>query len=369
VRIVQACPYSWDAPGGVQVHVRDLSEELRSRGHQVLILAPGDRPRSDPGIQIVGRPVRIGYQGTVAPLCFTPASFVAVRQGLGAFRPDVIHAHEPLVPSTSMFAILASGRAATVGTFHAYSESSELFDKTKSFVRPVWKRLRQRIAVSNAAADFVRSRMLTGDVEIVPNGVDVARFAAAMGPPEGLPEGRLVLWVGRLDPQKGFPVALAAFAEVARDHGDLRFLVVGDGADRTAVGMQPEDVRRKVTMLGMVPNERLAPYYAAADAYLNGAVGQESFGLVLVEAMAAGAPVVATDIPCYRDVVNDGETGLLAPPNDPHALAGALRRVLDDPALADRLREAGRERAATFAWPRVADRIEEAYERARRDTI
>jgi phosphatidylinositol alpha-mannosyltransferase len=368
VRIVQACPYSWDAPGGVQVHVRDLAAELRSRGHQVLILAPGDRPRADPQIQIVGRPVRIGYQGTVAPLCFTPASFVAVRQAIGALRPDVIHVHEPLVPSTSMFATLAGGRAATVGTFHAYSESSELFDRAKSFVRPVWKRLRRRIAVSNAAADFVRSRMLTGDVEIVPNGVDVARFAAAE-PAEGLPEGPRVLWVGRLDPQKGFPVALAAFAEVARDRDDLRFVVIGDGADRTAVGMQPEEVRRKVTMLGMVPNERLGPYYAAADAYLNGATGQESFGLVLVEAMAAGTPVVATDIPGYREVVVHQETGLLAPPNDPQALADALRRVLDDPALAERLRAAGRERAETFAWPRVADRIEEVYERARRDTI
>jgi phosphatidylinositol alpha-mannosyltransferase len=200
-------------------------------------------------------------------------------------------------------------------------------------------------------------------VEVVPNGVDVARFAGAVSPPAGLPAGRVVLWVHRLDPQKGFPVAVRAFARLAAELPDVHLVVAGDGHDRDAVGLLPVSDRGRVAMLGTVPNEDLPGQLAAADVFVAPALGQESFGIALVEAMAAGVPVVASAIPGYDEVVRDGVDGLLVPPADVNALAAALRRVLEDPGLAAGLARAGRERAASYSWDVVTPRLEAIYER------
>ncbi|MBI4259209.1 MAG: glycosyltransferase family 4 protein, partial [Actinobacteria bacterium] len=296
MRVALACPYDWDAQGGVQVHVRQLAAHLRARGHQVLTLAPGGRlgvRAGEPDVRIVARPLRVPYQGTVAPIAPSPLSLARVRTALRAFRPDVVHVHEPLVPSTSMAAALVA-RSPVVATFHAHAERSGLFDRAAPLLRPVWRRLDLRLAVSEAAASFVGDRM--GDrPRVVPNGVDVRPFATAT-PAPGVPEGRPILWVGRLDRQKGFPVAVGAFADVAAGVPDAVLLVAGDGADRGAVDRLPADVRARVVMLGSVPHDRLPGYHAAAELFVAPALGQESFGIVLVEAMAAGLPVIASDI-------------------------------------------------------------------------
>ena len=357
MRIVQACPYDWDAPGGVQVHVRELSGHLRRRGHEVLVLTPGREPPG-PGVRRVGRPIRVPYQGTVAPVCPSPVSAARVRSAVRAFAPDLVHAHEPLTVSTAMFATLAA-RAPVVATFHAHVERSKLFDGVAPALRPVWRRLAERVAVSRAAAQFVEARMGDG-VRIVPNGVDVAAFTDA-APATGLPAGRRILWAGRLDRQKGFPVAVEAFELLAAERKDVVLVVAGDGADRGAVDRLPPGVRERVVLLGAVPHHRLPPYHAASDAFVSPALGQESFGLVLVEAMAAGLPVVATAIAGYDEVVRDGVDGLLVPPGDAGALAGALGRVLEDPTLAAQLAEAGRARAREFDWEVVVDRLEGIY--------
>jgi phosphatidyl-myo-inositol alpha-mannosyltransferase len=364
VRIVQACPYAWDAPGGVQVHVRQLARELRRRGHEVLVLAPG-RDAAEVGVRLVGRPVRVPYQGTVAPISPWPSTAARTRSAVRSFRPDVVHAHEPLSPSVGMFAARAAREvgAPVVATFHAYAEASRLFDLAAPAVRPLWRRLAVRIAVSEAAAAFVRSR-LGGEVVVVPNGLDVAAFASAT-PAADLPAGRRILWVGRLDRQKGFGVALRALASILEREPNALLVVAGDGEDRRLVGQAAPDVRRRVAMLGAVPHDRLPSLHAAAEVFASPATGQESFGYVLVEAMAAGLPVVATDIPGYREVVRDGEEGLLVPPADPAALAAAVSRVLSDADLAGRLGEAGRRRAARYDWGVVAGRIEDLYARAR----
>jgi len=263
-----------------------------------------------------------------------------------------------MVPSISMDATLKA-RVPVAGTFHAHAERSRLFDLAAPLLKPVWRRLAVRIAVSEAARSFVTSR-LGGEVRVIPNGLDIRMFRDAT-PAGDLPEGRRVAWVGRLDRQKGFPVALRAFELVAQDHDDLHLIVAGDGRDRSAVDSLPPSVRKRVVMLGAVPHDRLPPYLAACDVFVGAATGQESFGMVLVEAMAAGLPVVATDIAGYREVVRDGMDGLLVPPSDADALAAALRRVLDDPALAERLAGAGRTRAEGFSWDVVATRLEEAY--------
>jgi len=362
MRVLLACPYDWHAPGGVQVHIRQLGSVLRDRGHEVLVLAPGDAPATEAWVRIVGRPVRVAYRGTVAPISFSPSAWAKVRGRVRAFAPDVVHVHEPLTPSVSMLTTLAAD-APVVATFHAYLDRSRLMEFAGPLLRRIHRRISISVAVSDAAAAFLR-RVVRGPIEVVPNGVDVERFSHPGPCPEGLPAGRVILWVSRLDPQKGFPVMVRAFHRVALDTEDVWLVVVGEGRDRGAIDLLPESLRTRVLMRGVIPNEELHPYHGAADVFAAAATGQESFGYILVEALAAGVPVVATDIPGYREVVRDGVEGLLVPPDDPAALAGALGRVLDEPDLARALATAGRERARAFSWDEVAPRLEAVYRRA-----
>jgi phosphatidyl-myo-inositol alpha-mannosyltransferase len=358
VRILLACPYAWDAPGGVQVHVRQLAENLRERGHEVLVIAPGGQRADQPWVRIVGKPIRMRYQGTFAPICFSPASWRRIGRILTRFQADVVHAHEPTSPSTGMFAALRS-QAPVVATFHANVERSRLLTAALPLLRPVWRRLRMKIAVSRAARDFYGSRFGDG-IRVVPNGVDVELFSDAAPAPR-LPAGRRILWTHRLDPQKGFRVAVEAFAELAGEFPDLSFVVIGEGRDRSAIQALPAEARSRVFMLGTVPHDRLPPYHAGADVFVAPALGQESFGIVLVEAMAAGVPVVATDIGGYREVIRKDVDGLMVPPGDPMALAQAVARILREPELGKKLSEAGRARAREFTWDRVVGEVEDVY--------
>jgi phosphatidylinositol alpha-mannosyltransferase len=196
-------------------------------------------------------------------------------------------------------------------------------------------------------------------VRVIPNGVDVDLFRGAE--PADLPPGRRLLFVNRLDPRKGFSVAVEAFAGLGRAMGDLLLVVAGDGPERGAVDRLPADLRDRVLMLGAVPHHRLPPYHAAADVFIGPARGGESFGIVLIEAMSAGLPIVATDIDGWREVVRTDVDGLLVPPNDPAALATGIRRVLDDPELARRLSASGRRRSERYRWSTVVEEIEQAY--------
>lgn len=360
MRIALVCPYAWEAAGGVQVHVKNLAARLLERGHEAIVLTPTTVAPPRPWVRSVGRPVRVSYRGTVAPIA--PLSYRNVRSALASFRPDVVHVHEPLTPSASMFATLVAN-APVVATVHAYLDRSVAMEIAAPILRRIWRRVTVGIAVSDAAASFLRRALPDAALEIVPNGVDVGAFAGAE-PCADLPLGRRILWVNRLDPQKGFPIALAAFSKVLAEVPDAILVVVGEGKDREALGLLTESERARVDMRGAVPNEEVPSYLAACELFVSPAVGQESFGIALIEAMAAGLPVVAADIPGYREVVSDGVEGLLVPPRDPEALAAGLVRVLREPELAARLGEAGRERAGTFDWPIVVDRLEELYGRA-----
>ena len=362
MKVLLACPYDWHAPGGVQVHVRQLASALRDRGHEVLVLAPADSPATEPWVRIVGRPIRVPYGGTVAPISFSPSAWSKVRGRLRAFAPEVVHVHEPLTPSVSMLTTLAA-QAPVVATFHAYLDRSRLMQLAGPALRRVHRRITVSIAVSEAAAGFLR-RVISGAVEIVPNGVDVERFAHPGPPAEGLPVGRVILWVNRLDPQKGFGVMVRAFEALARERSELYLVVAGDGRDREALDRMSAAGRSRVVHLGTVSHADLPRYHAGADVFAAAATGQESFGIVLIEAMAAGVPVVATDIPGYREVVRDGVEGVLVPPEDPVALAAAIGRILDEPDLARSLAEAGRVRARTFSWSEVVPRVEAVYQGA-----
>lgn len=360
MRVALACPYALDAPGGVQVHVLQLARHLRMAGHETLLLGPGWAPPEDPAVVVVGKPVRVRFNGSVAAIAPDPRTRRRIRAALSAFRPDVVHVHEPLSPSTGMFAAQVAA-APVVGTFHAYADRSRAMQLAAPMLRGVWRRLAVRMAVSEAAAEFA-NRHFAGPVRIVPNGVDVELFTSAA--PATLPPGRRVLFVNRLEPRKGFDVAVRAFGILAPEVPDLRMIVAGAGSEQRSLELLPSAVRSRVLMLGRVPHDALPPYHAAVELFIAPAVGGESFGIVLVEAMAAGLPIVATDIPGYREVVRDGIEGILIPPRDPAALAAAVRRLLEHPEEMAKLGEAGRRRAERYSWAVVTREIEAAYEDA-----
>lgn len=365
MRVIQVCPYSWDAHGGVQAHVRHLADELRDRGHEVLVLAPGAAVPAEPFVRYVGRPTRIRFNGSVAPLCIDPFSAAVIRDAFDEFEPDVIHVHEPFAPSSSLLALLCAD-APVVATFHAYYERftvhGGIYTAFSQIMRPVRSRITHRIAVSRAAHRTMSARLGSTRSSIIPNGASIEHFARAH--PAELPPGRRLLFVGRLEPRKGFRHAIDAFAALGERYDDLRLVVVGEGPQRTQVRRLPPALRDRVDMIGGASHAALPTYHAASDLFISPATGRESFGIVLVEAMAAGLPVVASDLPGYSEVVRHEREGLLVPPADPAALAEAAARILDDPALARRLSVAGRLRARTFAWSRIAARVERVYTRA-----
>lgn len=360
MKIALACPYAWEDPGGVQTHVRELAEHLSAGGHNVLVLAPARGRVPQTWVRVIGRPVRLRYNSSSAPIDPRPWSTRHARDALRRFGPDVVHAHEPLAPSTGMWATLAS-EVPVVGTFHTGAATSRLYDVSAPILRRIARRVVIRVAVSEVAATVARAR-IGGRFEIVPNGVHVERFERAQ--PADLGDGTKLVFVGRLDERKGFPTAVEAFARLANEHPDLRLVVVGDGPQRSVVQVAPPHARARITMVGAVANVDLPPYLAACDLYLGTSTGGESFGVVLVEAMSAGLPVVASDIPGYDEVVSEGVEGLLVPPGDPAAVAAAVGQILGDPSGAAQMSVAGRERAAEFDWSRVAGRLEQLYERA-----
>ena len=343
MKVALACPYAWDAPGGVQTHVRQLAACLRTRGHDVMILAPGWVRPDDPSVTIVGRPLRIPFNGSVAPVCPDPRSRWRIRRALAAFRPDVVHAHEPFSPSTGFYATLES-EAPVVAVSHTYFERSLLFSLfSRAFAR-VWRRPAVWVGVSHASATFLRRHVGPGaDVRVIPNGVDVEPFRTAE--PADLPAGRRMLFVGRLEPRKGLRMAVDAFQRLAPRFDDLYLIVAGEGPERSILDTAPSDLQARLIGLGTVPHADLPRCHAAADVFVAPATGRESFGIVLVEAMAAGLPVVASDIPGYREVLRAGVDGLLVPPGDPAALADAVARILTDGDLAHRLSSAATARA------------------------
>jgi len=350
VRVALVCPYDLGAPGGVQVHVTGLAEQLRTRGHLVEVFGPGRGG--------LGTPIGVSYRGTVAPIAPWPGGLRLARRAFTRFEPDIVHVHEPFTPSASMWATLAA-TAPVVATFHAWLDRSRIYELAGPVLAPVRRRLASTIAVSPAAAEFAGRAVPRLDPEVIPNGLSVARFAEAM--PRAWPPGRRIAWAHRLDRQKGFMVMVEAFRSLAEERGDLWLTVGGDGVDRRAGEVLPDRLRGRVMMLGSLDHAQVPSLLAGADVAVAAATGQESFGIAVIEAMAAGVPVVATDIEGYRQVATAGVDALLVPPGDADALAAAIGRVLDDDDAASRLTDAGRRRAASFDWSVVADRIEGVY--------
>ena len=365
MRVAQVCPYAWDRPGGVQSHVRALTRALEERGHETAVIAPRSarsiRNGDDASATLVGRSVPVPANGSVAPLAFGPGAGAATRQALREFAPDVLHLHEPLIPSLSLLALL-NAAVPTVGTFHAAAPRSLGYGVSRSLLDRAVQRLNCRTAVSDAARALV-SQYFPGDYELTPNGVDAARFATAE--PLAWGPGLKVLFVGRLEPRKGIDVLLLAMRRL-RDLG-VRLFVAGDGPEALPAKARAVSLRVDVEWLGRLSETDLPRAYRTADVVCAPNLGGESFGIVLLEAMAAGAPVVCSDLPAFRSVATGAAR--FTPPGDSRALAGALRTALGDPEGRRRMAEASLLTAARFDWPRLVPHVEAIYERCAREPI
>ena len=360
MKALLVCPYSWATPGGVGAHVANLAEALRLRGHEVRIVAP-DAAES-PGVINVGRSIPIPYNGSIARLAFGPRVAMRVRVAIRRYRPDVIHVHEPFAPSVSLATILSTRRP-VVATFHASAPGSRAYRFAAPALRPLYRRLAGRIAVSEEARRTVEDALGNG-LRVIPNGVSAALFSGL-----GEPSGSAVLFIGRFEPRKGARVLIDAFPALKARRPDASLILVGEGSQRRACEEAvPGDLRDDVTFVGRVQPWELAQAMGEAAVVAVPSLGGESFGIVLLEGMAAGRPVVASDIPGYAAVLRDGVDGVLVPPGDPGALAAALADVLGDPHRGRAMGKAGKERAARFDWQVVAGEIEAVYAEAVENT-
>ena len=361
MRIGMVCPYSFDVPGGVQSHVLQLAEVMRSRGHTVSVLAP-----SSPHVQLpdyvvsAGKAVPIPYNGSVARLQFSPMVHGKVRRWLVEGDFDVLHLHEPNAPSLSMWALRVA-EGPIVATFHTSTTKSLTLSVVRRLLRPMHEKIVGRIAVSDLARRWQMEALGSDAVEI-PNGVDVAAFAHAPRL-DGYPRpGKTVLFLGRYDePRKGMTVLLDALPKLVRYFPDVEVLVVGRG-DEDELRDEAGDLAGHLRFLGQVDDAGKASALRSADVYCAPNIGGESFGIVLVEAMAAGAAVVASDLHAFRRVLRDGAVGRLVPSGDGAALADGLIDLLRDDAARRRYIDEGRKAVGRYDWSVVADQIMRVYE-------
>ncbi len=362
VRIGIVCPYSFEVPGGVQMHVRDLAETLIGLGHTVSVLAPADDDVPLPPYVVpAGRAVPVRYNGSVARLSFGPLSAARVRRWINGGDFDVVHVHEPLTPSLSLLAVLSVRDEPVVATFHTAMTRSRAMHAASGVLQLVLERLTARIAVS-ALARKVQVEHLGGDAWVIPNGVAVARFASAPQLPGWPGPGGSIGFLGRFtEPRKGFPILLDAFARLAPQRRDLRLLVAGPGDPDGVIEHMPEDIASRITFLGMVSDTDKARMLRSVDVYVASNTGGESFGMILTEAMAAGTPVVASDLDAFRRVLDQGRAGALFPVGNSAVLADRLADLLDSPAKRADLSAQASEAVAAYDWPVVARRVLEVY--------
>ncbi len=364
MRIGMVCPYSFDVPGGVQFHVRDLAEVFLAEGHEVSVLAPADEDAElPPYLTSCGRAVPVRYNGSVARLTFGPVTSARVTRWLESGGFDVVHLHEPVTPSVSLMALWAAEEP-VVATFHTATVRSRAMHAANPLLRPSLEKIRARIAVSEDAARTVR-RHLGGETFIIPNGVHVDRFGAAPAREAwtGTAAAPTLAFLGRVDEsRKGLEVALRALPTVLDTHPGTRLLVAGPGDASELLKHADPRAAAATVVLGAVSDADKATLLRSVDAYVAPHLGGESFGIVLVEAMAAGAPVVASDLSAFVAVLDGGRTGVTVETGNAEALGHALADLLGDRARREALRVLGRERARTFDWSRVSGQVMAVYE-------
>ena len=362
MRIGLVCPYSWDVPGGVQEHIRDLAEALMDLGHEVSVISPADNDDMLPGYVVpAGRAVPVPYNGSVARLAFGPLSAGRVRRWVREGGFDLLHVHEPAAPSLSLLACwVADGPI--VATMHGANPRSRILHAALPILQSALEKINARIAVSEAARTTLVEH-LGGDAVLIPNGVSVRRYEKADPLPGWPGEGGAIGFLGRMDePRKGLPILLRAFETLGPQRPGLRLLIAGPGDLDEAAARVPAPLRDRVVLLGQVSEADKVRAYHSVDVFCAPNTGGESFGIVLAEAMAAGLPIVASDLDAFRTVLRDGRAGELFEPGDADDLARAVGRLLDDPERRATLSAAASAAVRAYDWPAVARDVVEVYE-------
>jgi phosphatidylinositol alpha-mannosyltransferase len=368
MRIALVSPYDYSVPGGVNNHIGQLAREFNRLGHEARILVPSSEQVTDKNvISASSSIVPVPFAGSIARVSLDPRVYRRTKHILQEGHYDVLHLHEPLTPALPLAVLRHHDlvpQAICVGTFHACRPVSRTYYYGKPIFRRFFKRLDGHIVVSEAALQY-HSRYFPADYAVIPNGVDIDRFNPNVRPVEQFMDGRPnILFVGRLEKRKGLAHLLDAFVGVKRDIPDARLIVVGayDEMDKIPFVLQTRYLGlNDVHFVGRVTDDELARYYGTADVFCAPSTGMESFGIVLLEAMASGVPTVASDIDGYRDVMDDGVQGMLVEPEQPEALAVALVSLLRDPARRRAMGVAGREKALRYAWRVVAAQVLEYY--------
>ncbi|AGL19584.1 glycosyltransferase family 4 protein [Actinoplanes sp. N902-109] len=361
MRIGIVSPYSFDVPGGVQNHIVDLAEALIGLGHEVSVLAPADEDAELPPYVVpAGRALPLPYNGSVARIAFGPVSTARVRRWLARGNFDVLHVHEPMTLSLSLLAVL-SARGPVVATFHTAMTRSRALSAAQGLLQLVVEKITARIAVSELARKVQVEHLGGGAVEI-PNGVSVARFAAAEPLPGWPGPGGALGFLGRFtEPRKGFDILRTAYERLAAERPELRLLVAGPGDRESLYAGFPPELHPRIEFLGLVSEADKARMLRSVDVYVAPNTGGESFGMILTEAMAAGATIAASDLDAFRRVLDGGRAGALFPVGDATALAALTGELLDDPARRAELAACAATAVRAFDWPSVAQRVLEVY--------
>jgi phosphatidylinositol alpha-mannosyltransferase len=361
-RIGIVCPYGWDTPGGVQAHIADLASYLISQGHHVEVLAPVSDEVDLPEYLVnAGKPLAIPYNGAVARILFGPIAFARVRQWISQGEFDLLHLHEPAIPSISLLACFAA-EGPMVGTFHASAKRQKAIFAIGPILEPVIEKLTARIAVSEAARSTLTEHLET-DAIVVPNGIYAKRLSSGELDPRW--SGSSIGFIGRFEePRKGLAVLVGAMPKIIASIPDVRVIVAGPGDEKAFLENVPDFLHRRFNFLGRISEKEKADFLHSIGTYVAPNTGGESFGIILAEALAAGAAVVASDIPAFDALLGGGAYGTLFESENAESLAAAIVNTLQDNEKRNALRKAGREYAQRFDWDEVAERIYDVYEMA-----
>jgi phosphatidylinositol alpha-mannosyltransferase len=362
LKIGIVCPYSWDTPGGVQNHIRDLAEFLISAGHDVSVLAPAiDETLLPDYVTSAGKPISIPYNGAVARVLFGPVAFSRVRTWISEGDFDLLHLHEPAIPSISLLACWA-GDGPMVGTFHAAAKRQKIIFAIGPILEPAIEKLSARIAVSEAARLTLTDHLDT-DAVVIPNGIYAEKFK--QGKPNIKWQGNTLGFIGRFEePRKGLKVLMEALPVITRFAPDVRVLVAGPGDPQEILKEIDPQLRHRFEFLGRISEQEKADFMSSISLYVAPNTGGESFGIIVAEALAGGACVVASDIPAFDDLLGQGEFGALFGNEDSTHLAKVVIDLLRDVEKRKHLSIAGKARAEKFDWNVVAGQIFSIYEMA-----
>ena len=360
LRIGIVCPYSWDVPGGVQNHIRDLAEFLIANGHYVEVLAPATESEDLPSyIVSAGRAVSIPYNGAVARVLFGVGANSRVRNWINEGNFDLLHLHEPAIPSLALLACWA-GEGAMVGTFHAAAKYQKAIVAIGPILEPVIEKLSARIAVSEAARLTLTAHLET-DAIVIPNGIYADNYRN--GTPKAEWQGSTIGFLGRFEEdRKGLPVLLDALPIIARFVPDIRVLIAGPGDSEEILENVDPQLRHRVEFLGKISEKEKADFLSSISLYIAPNTGGESFGIILAEAMAGGATVVASDIPAFADVLGDGKFGALFESENSESLAKVIIDLMRDGVKRIDLAIAGAAHSQRYDWSQVGEEIFEVYE-------